>query len=409
MTFDPVGLQAQIQLDLFANILPFWMVFTPDPLNGGFYGALTNENEVKNDAPRSAVLYGRILWTFSSAYRLYRVMGAYETARIAYDYILAHFIDPENGGAYWSVDAHGQPLDPRKHSYAQAFMIYGLAEYARASAETEPLELAKDLFRKLEDHARDRRYGGYVEGCSRDWGVLEDMRLSDKEPNCRKSMNTLLHVMEAYTNLLRVWDDPELRDALRDLIQMFLQHVICPGADHQDLFFDDDWTVLPERNHISYGHDIEASWLLVEAAEVLGDPILLAKTKEAGLRLAEAVRQTGLSADGAVLDARYPSPLETGHTAPVEYDWWSQAEGVVGFINAFQLSGDSQFAEAAQDVWNYIDQHFVNRESGEWYKVVFTNGKPDRRHFKIGPWECPYHSCRMGFEVLRRLSSIPTE
>jgi mannobiose 2-epimerase len=295
------------------------------------------------------------------------------------------------------VDVKGHPVESRKHSYAQAFMIYGLSEYYRAAGSRESLSLAQELFQKLEANAYDVQRGGYVEGCARDWGVLEDMRLSDKEPNCRKSMNTLLHIMEAYTNLLRVWDDEGLRRRQKELIQAILLHVINPQTQHFDLFFDEDWNVLPERNHVSYGHDIEGSWLLVEAAEELGDPALLEKCKQTAIQMAQAVLSEGRTPEGSLRNANGSLHGDEDH------EWWVQAEGVVGFYNAYQLTGRMAFAAAAQRLWEYIDTHFVDREHGEWFKVVRQNGQPDLDHVKMGPWECPYHSCRMGFEMLRRL------
>jgi cellobiose epimerase len=397
MPFDPTALRCAIEEDLTQNLLPFWVQHTPDPENGGFYGALTNDLQVRNDVPRSAVLYARILWTFSSAYRLYGVPAYLELAHWAYAYIQKHFIDAQYGGVFWAVDLHGQPVDRRKHSYAQAFTIYGLSEYFRATRTLKSLACAQELFRHLEEHAYDPLHGGYVEGCAQDWGALEDMRLSDKEPNCRKSMNTLLHIMEAYTNLLRAWDDAGLRQRQQELIQGFLLHVINPQTKHFDLFFDDEWNVLPERNHVSFGHDIEGSWLLVEAAEELGDPLLLEKCKQTAVEMAQVVLVEGRAADGSLWNARGSLHGDEDHV------WWGQAEGVVGFYNAYQLTGHAPFAEAAQRLWTYIDTHFVDRQNGEWFKVVRKDGTPDREIVKTGPWECPYHSCRMGFEMLGRL------
>jgi mannobiose 2-epimerase len=364
---------------------------------------LSNNREVRNDAPRSAVLYGRILWTFSCAYRLFEDPAYLEMAQRAYDYIGNHLFDPEYGGVYWSVDKRGQALDNRKHSYAQAFTIYGLTEYCRAISHTafssaESLERAKGLFRFLETYTYDRQNGGYVEGCSRQWGGLSDMRLSHKEPNCRKTMNTLLHIMEAYTNLMRVWDNPELRMRQKELIKNVLRHVVSQDKTHFDLFFEDDWRTLHEHNHISYGHDIEGSWLLIEAAEVLGDPMLIAETKETAQRMAQAVYDEGRDAEGALLNRRSPHGVDDDH------DWWPQAEAVVGFYNMYELTGQKHFALASQQAWNYIEQHFIDRQFGEWYKLVRWNGRPELNYVKTGPWECPYHNSRMGFEMLRRLA-----
>ncbi len=261
----------EFQTELTANILPFWIDHAVDPVNGGFYGALTNDLHIHNEEPRSAVLCARILWTYALAYRQLKDEACLKMAQHAYEALTRHFWDPEFGGVYWSVDQHGQPLVDRKHSYANAFSIYGLSEYYRATRDPRSLDLAQRTFRLLDQHAHDPANQGFVEGCSRDWGALEDMRLSGKEPNCRKSMNTLLHLMEAYANLLRVWEDASARPVARAGPGL-------PGPRHRP--GDAPLPVVLRRPValasfppvISYGHDIEGSWLLVEAAEMLDDP-----------------------------------------------------------------------------------------------------------------------------------------
>jgi len=396
MVLDHSEWRRSLEAELHGNLLPFWIAHTVDETHGGFYGALTNDLQILNDEPRSAVLYARILWTYAAAYRRYPEERSLIMARRAYDYLFSCFRDLEYGGVYWQVDRTGRALEDRKHVYAQAFAIYGLSEYYRATGEPGSLKLARDLFHLIDAFSYDSLHGGNIEALNRTWGALADMRLSLKEPLCRKSMNTLLHLMEAYTNLLRIWDDEHLKARQRDLIEIFLERIIDPRTHHFHLFFNDDWTTLPDV--VSYGHDIEGSWLLVEAAEVLGDPMLFARARVAAQEMAEAVFREGLDPDGSL---RYESGT---HPAATDKHWWAQAEAMVGFYNAYQLSGRPDFARASARVWDYIQEKMVDRKHGEWFKVLNQAGQPYLDHVKTGPWECPYHHSRACFEMLDRLS-----
>jgi cellobiose epimerase len=388
----------QLVEELTGNILPFWMNHSVDKVNGGFYGALTNDLEIHNEVPRSAILCARILWTYATAFRKLGDREYLAMASWAYDYLRRVFLDPEYGGVYWTVNSAGKPVFDRKHHYAQAFAIYGLSEYYRATERPESLDLAQTLFQLLEKHANDSLYGGYIEGSSRKWEALADMRLSDRDLNCRKSMNTMLHVLEAYTNLLRVWQDATLKAQHRALIGIFQQHIVDASTSHFKLFFDDRWnSLLP---NVSYGHDIEGSWLLLEAAEVQADPGLVEQVRQTAVQIATAVYQDGLEADGSL-------PYESGPDSLVDSDksWWVQAEAMLGFYNAYQLSGQERFAQAARHSWNYIQDKMVDRVHGDWIKKLHRDGTPDDSYYKVGPWECPYHHSRACFEMLDRLKT----
>jgi cellobiose epimerase len=391
----PAAWLGEVQDELKNNILPFWIEHAVDP-SGGFVGALTDDLVVHNEAPRSGVVCARILWTYAAAYRRFGRPEYLLMAQHAFAYLTGRFWDRQHGGIYWQIDAQGQPVSARKHSYAQAFAIYGLAEYHLATGDGQSLALARKLFALLERHAHDVVYGGYIEGCGPAWDALADMRLSDKEPNCRKSMNTLLHILEGYSNLLRAWDDPLLRSRLRELLGIFLEHVLEGGAHRFRLFFDDAWQPMPD--HISYGHDIEGSWLLVEAAELLDEPVLLELVREEAVAMAHAVCDGGLEADGSVVYER----RQDGSVDATKH-WWAQAEGVVGFYNAFQLSGDDRFLAASLGCWQVIRDQFVDSEHGEWFKVLDPAGRPVPGQYKVGPWECPYHHGRMCLELLARI------
>lgn len=385
----------QFETELRGNILPFWMNHTLDRENGGFYGAVTNDLRIRNQVERSAVLCSRILWTFSTAAQLYGEESYLNTAHWAFDYLSNRFWDEQHQGVYWSLDRHGQPVNDRKHTYAQAFSIYGLSAYYQASREPKSLALAQKLFDLIETHSFDPVNGGNIECRARDWSNLTDMRLSQKEIDSSKSMNTLLHLMEAYASLAQIWPDETLTVKLSGLVQAFLDHVIDPSSGHQRLFFDNHWNSL--SNHISYGHDIETSWLLLEAAEVLHDPALLTRVRSTAVMMAQVVHDQALRPDGSILYEVAPG----GHRDETRH-WWAHAEAVVGFYNAYQLSGQAHFAQASTQAWAYIQAHFVDQQNGDWFKLLDANGKPILNQPKMGPWECPYHHARMCYEMIRR-------
>jgi mannobiose 2-epimerase len=397
LTFDTSAFRQELVKELTGNILPFWIAHVVDREHGGFYGAVTNDLQVRNDVPRSVILCARILWTYAAAYRRLGGQPYLAMARWAYDALTGVFWDREHGGLYWAVDARGKPVSDRKHHYAQAFGLYGLAEYYQATQELQCLRLAQTLFHLLEEHAYDAVRGGYLEGRSRGWDTLDDMRLSDRDVNCHKSMNTMLHILEAYTNLLRVWDHPLLRARHRTLIETFLRQILNPATGHFKLFFDDHWQSLSD--HVSYGHDIEGSWLLWEAAELQGDESLKAQVCESTLELAMAVYREALDEDGSVFYEANPQGLvDTGKS------WWVQTEAMVGFYNAYQLAGQESFAQAAHRCWSYVKSHMVDSKHGDWVKQLSRDGSVDDRVYKAGPWECPYHHSRACFEMLRRLA-----
>ena len=398
-SFTGPELKKQFEEELTGNILPFWINHVVDKENGGFYGAVSNDLKVHNEEPRSAVVCARILWTYSMAYRKLGSEQYLSMARLAYDYLTKFFWDKEYGGLYWNLDYKGFPTCDRKHHYAQAFGIYGLSEYYLATQEKQSLAKAKEIFILLEKHAYEPDYNGYIEGCSREWEILEDMRLSDKEINCRKSMNTMLHILEAYTNLLRVWNDEHLKAQHKSLVEVFKQYIINQNTGHFRLFFDDRWQSLSD--HISFGHDIEGSWLLYEAAEVQGDEQLLAQVRQNTINMANSVFQEGLDEDGSMFNESDGQKLVDDSKS-----WWVQTEAVVGFYNAYQLTVEEKFKHAAFRCWIYIQEKLVDRKYGDWFKQLDRNGVPDYNTFKTGPWLCPYHHSRMCFEMMDRLDRV---
>jgi mannobiose 2-epimerase len=391
-----VTLRKQLEEELGENILKFWLEKSPDNVNGGFYGYISNDLRADAEHDRSSVLNCRILWTFSAAYRLYGDKKYLDLAARAYDYITSRFIDSVYSGVYWMLDCKGNAVNPKKQIYAAAFAIYGLTEYYMAAGNEESLSHAVKLFEALEANAHDDVDKGYVEALARDWTQLEDMSLSIRDMNAAKSMNTHLHILEAYTNLLRVWDSELLRSRLKELIKVFTDYIIDSKTAAFKLFFDMDWSCKSVAD--SYGHDIEGSWLIHEAAEVLGDAELLAKIRGLSVRMAAWVYENGYDHEyGGIFNER-----GEGRKLDDDKDWWPQAEAVVGFYNAYRLSGEARYLEAALKTWNFIRSHIVDKVNGEWFWGVSRDGSAVRGDEKAGPWKCPYHNSRMCFEIIRR-------
>ncbi len=389
-------IKAEVLKELKENILPFWMQRMPDA-SGGFLGRIDGSGVPCPDADKGAILNARILWTFSSAFRVLQDSTYLETAEKAFLYISSHFIDREFGGVFWSLHADGTPKDTKKQFYAIAFTIYALAEYYRATGNDKALEEAVDLYRSIEGYSLDNVNGGYLEACTRSWEPIEDMRLSEKDQNDAKTMNTHLHILEAYTGLYRVWPDKGLAVALKNTIELFLERII--GNDgHLILFFDEKWQ--PDSTMFSYGHDIEASWLLCEAAEVLGNEALLAEVQKISTKVAEASME-GFRPESGM---EYEYDPATGYRNSSR-DWWVQAETVVGCINQFQLTKDSIWKTRAEAAWNFIKANIICPD-GEWYwsALPAENGfKPNTTDDRAGFWKCPYHNSRMCLELIGRI------
>lgn len=394
---DIKKMSKEMEEELVTNILPFWLNKMTDETNGGFYGRITGEEVLMPEAEKGAVLNTRILWTFSSAYRLLKKDEYLAAATRAKRYLIDHFYDKDFGGIFWSLDYKGQPLDPKKQIYALGFAIYGLSEYHRATGDEEALTYAIRLFESIEEHSFDHIKNGYSEALTRQWDEMADMRLSDKDENERKTMNTHLHILEPYTNLFRVWKDKRLERQLRNLIVLFTDKILNLKTGHLELFFNDDW--VSKYRIVSYGHDIEASWLIHEAALVLGDEVLLEKTEPLVEYIAAAADE-GLTAEGSMI---YETLLDTDKT-DADRHWWVQAENVVGHINLYQHFDDEVAMLKAIRCWEYIKEQIIDRKNGEWHWSVRADGTLNTKDDKAGFWKCPYHNGRMCMEVIERFS-----
>ena len=379
-----------------SNILGYWQKNAIDKEFGGFYGKLDNSNQVFNDAPKGSVLNSRILWTFSAAYNLNGHEDYLHVAERAFQYIVTHFIDKKNGGVYWSVDYEGNPLDTKKQIYALSFTIYGLSEFYIATKNETAKELAIQLYHLIVEHSYDTENGGYIEALTADWKEIKDLRLSDKDANEKKSMNTHLHVLEGFANLYRTWPNEELKQRIEELIRIFSDHIIDPETNHLILFFDDEWNV--KSNIISYGHDIEAAWLVQEAAEIIADEQIIEKVKQHSLLIADASEE-GIDKDGGLW---YEYDVNENHLIK-EKHWWPQAEAMIGFLNAWQITKKESYLEKSLNSWKFVQQYILDTKKGEWFWGVKENYEVMNED-KVGLWKCPYHNGRACIELISRIN-----
>jgi len=383
----------EFEKELFGT-LNYWATSTIDNENGGFYGQIENDNKVAAEAGKGAVLNARILWFFSAAYNHNPSPTSLVLASRSYEYIRDHFVDTEFGGVYWSVDFKGNPLDTKKQVYALSFAIYGISEFYKASKNEEALDLAKMLYADIEKHSFDPINEGYFEAFSREWTELADLRLSDKDANEKKTMNTHLHVLEAYSNLYSIWPYEGLRKQIRGLLSVFANKIIDRHTHHLNLFFDENWH--SKSGAISFGHDIEASWLLLEAAEVIDDRELIQQFRNIAVEMATAAMR-GLDSNGGL---NYE--VEKNHWNK-EKHWWVQAEAMVGFFNAFQLTANQSFYDRFEQCWEFTKAHILDHINGEWFWGVDENLSLMPQQYKAGIWKCPYHNGRACLEMIKRL------
>jgi len=377
------------------NILPFWQGIA-DGENGGFYGETDFYGKPDKTAAKGCILNSRILWTFSAAYRIFGNDAYKVCAKRSLDFLSSAFLDTTHGGLFWLADYTGKAQDTKKQFYNIAFGIYALSEHYHATGDQSSLELAMTLFDVLERYGFDPTAGGYIEACNREWRSIDDFRLSEKDLNCPKSMNTNLHVLEAYTSLARISKDERVRKALEAVLRITLDKIVNRDF-HFELFFDMDWHSLTKN--ISYGHDIEGSWLMYEAALTAGNEDLISKVKQTALAIAEVIYTAAIDRKNGGLF----SSCNAAEQIHNKKEWWPQAEAVVGFYNAYELSGDKKFLEAADSIWDYTQNHFVDRTHGEWHNELSLDNTPDTSMPKAGFWKCPYHNARACFEIIGRM------
>lgn len=393
MSESLITLRREVLDHLTGNILPFWLNLN-DP-GGGFYGEVCHDGTIRYDAPRGTVLNARIIWAFAAAYGAVGDKSYLLAAIHAKDWFAAHLCDYRYGGVYWSVGADGVPVDAKKQLYAQGFAIYGLSELYRVTHDEDVLKSAVSIYHVVETHFADKRYGGYIEALDRDFSPLGDMSLSAHDINADKTMNSHLHILEAYANLYSVWPDPALGRAVEALLEIIGTKVMA-GSGHLQLYFSRDWSVLP--GGISYGHDIETSWLALECAFTLGNKEVIDKVRTWSLAMGLAGNE-GILDDGSM---RYEK-LSDG-CFDDSRQWWVQAEAVVGNLWLWKHFGSADekksFLDNALSAWNYIKNNLVDSAGGEWWWAILQDGSVDTSNPKAGFWKCPYHNSRMCLQVM---------
>ncbi len=384
---------------LFNHILPFWSGPALDNEQGGWMAWLSNDLKPDRSKAKGLVLNTRILWTFAAAHDVRQEARYHDLDDRALDWVMNRFWDSQYGGAFWRLNDSGKVLDDSKQVYGEAFCMYALAQYHLAFNAPPALARARELFALLDKHAHEPKHGGYLEARSRNWTSAVPSQVGGHELGATKSMNTNLHVLEALTTLYRAWKDPLLAERLREMIRLFREKILDARTQHFHHFFDDSWKVLSDN--YTFGHDIEGSWLLCEAAEALGDKALQHEVEQVAVRMADVALKEGVSADGGLCyEGKAGKIVEAGK------DWWPQAEALVGFINAYQICREAKYLDAARQVWDFIDRHIADHVHGDWFWRVDAEGKLDPKPPKVSEWKGPYHSGRACLEAAQRLSNL---
>lgn len=377
------------------SILKYWLKNTIDEENGGFVGEINHQNVINNNSEKGAVLNARILWSFSAAYAVEKNPEYLSTAKRAFQYIKDYFFDKEFGGIFWSLNADGSPKDTKNQIYAIAFVIYGLSEFYKIFKNEDALELAQSLFYKIELYSKDYKNKGYLEAFTRDWQEIEDLRLSEKDANEKKTMNTHLHIVEAYANLYTIWPNQKLKDAIKEILEVIAIYFIDKNSWHLKLFFDENWK--EKEDVISYGHDIEAAWLLQWCAETIEDVDLVKSYQKYAVEFAKSTKE-GIDSDGGLWYEYEPKKQEL----IAEKHWWPQAELWIGMINAWQLTQNEEFLDITEKNFEFVEKYIIDLKKGEWIWGVYADYSPILKD-KAGFWKCPYHNSRACIELIKRL------
>ncbi|PCJ82541.1 MAG: N-acylglucosamine 2-epimerase [Bacteroidetes bacterium] len=380
------NLKSELGLEL-TNILSYWSKYSLDHKYGGFIGKRNHCNVLVDKATKGIILNTRILWSYSAASNHLKTDSYKTECDRAYNYLKTFFRDKTHKGVYWELDYTGQPINKRKQVYAQSFTIYALSEYYMFSKNEKAKTWAIELFELLEKHAKDLEKSGYLEAFDENWNTISDMRLSDKDMNAAKTMNTHLHILEAYTSLFTIYKNTALKASLRSLVEMFLEKFLTT-ENHYHLFFDEDWNL--KSDSISYGHDIETAWLLIEAAKVLNDDALLKQTQDIALTVVNTFLEEAIDTDGSVINEKNL----TSNTIDYDRHWWPQVEALIGLHYAFNLVPSQKYIDSSLAIWKYTKKHLIDHENGEWHFRVDRNGNAYAEEDKVSMWKAPYHTTR---------------
>lgn len=384
-------LAREVKNELVNHIIPFWNKLE-DKEKGGFYGFMDSDLKLDKNADKGVILHSRILWFYSNCYLVLKDGECLEKARHAFEFMRDYCVDREYGGVYWMMKANGEVADSMKHVYCNAFFIYAMSSYYDASKDKEALNLAMDTFRVIEEKGTDDV--AYLEAMTREWKLMENDALSENGLMADKTMNTTLHLIEAYTELYRVSKDAQVLKRLKFLLDITYDKIYDKENSKLLVFFDKD---LNEIGDIySYGHDIEATWLIDRACEVIGDEKLAKKFAGMNSKIVEKI------ADVAFENGALNNEVEHGVVNKWRI-WWVQAEGVVGFLNAYQKYDNARYLDISHALWEYIKGNIIDpREGGEWYSQVDEQGNYAKFKPEVDPWKCPYHDGRMCLEVIKR-------
>ncbi|QSW87861.1 AGE family epimerase/isomerase [Flavobacterium endoglycinae] len=389
-------LKSELETEL-DSILKYWSKNTIDNQNGGFIGQIDFNDHIIADSEKGSVLNARILWTFSASYQTTKNENHKKLAERAFEFLSEHFYDNQFGGLFWSINADKTPKDTKNQIYALAFAIYALSEFYAISKNEKALEIAINLYSKIQDYSYDPVNKGYLEAFTRDWKPIDDLRLSEKDANEKKTMNTHLHIIEAYANLYKVWKNKTLQNSMIELLETIEKHFINTETGNLRLFFDEKWVEKPDV--ISYGHDIEAAWLLQQCAEISGDETLIANYKKYAIQIAEATKK-GIDSDGGLWYEYDPEKKEL----IAEKHWWPQAEALIGFYNAYQLTGKEEYLDIVYKNWEFTKKYILDTENGEWFWGIYSDYSVMQKD-KAGFWKCPYHNGRACLELINRIKT----
>lgn len=389
-------MRSEVERHLIEDIIPFWKSLRDDE-NGGYTGYLGYDLKADKKAVKGCILNSRITWFFANAYTLLKDESLLGEARHGFEFLKNVCWDKKNGGVYWSVNYDGTPAETLKHTYNQAFSIYALSSYYEASGDKDALDMAYQLYDLIEGKMRDEL--GYKEAFDEAFNEIDNEKLSENGVIASKTMNTLLHVFEAYTELYRVDHDKKVADKIRWMMDIMADKVYNPQLHRQEVFFDDKWNPIIDLH--SYGHDIETAWLVDRSVEVLNDDAYEKKMSPITRDLTDQIYRVAFNGSSLA------NECEKGIVNDWRI-WWVQAETVVGFLNGYDKTGRDEYLGAAWNVWTFIKEHLIDRRDGyaagrEWYWRVKADGTPDGTQPIVEPWKCPYHNGRMCFETIKRL------